>query len=207
MVLPFLDFTVGHTRISRDRYPQGEDGEDEALWRAGLVRFLDDEVVDAIMDPRYKDVRRAGSNQTWMHDTIKMRYRGLKDIQSTSRERAAGSQRESMPRMQSSPITSSQTVSSTYPLPGHTVLYKGLDQTRLSDLFNPDGTIQGLGGMTTSRQPPHGKVLIMTALCSSMAAAVFASTPSAQTRPVGTSWNSVQKHVSKSGQFKSCRAS
>lgn len=117
---------------------------------------LDAEACEAITDEAYQDVRQTASCLYWAIDTIQMRYRGLVDIQSLSRQREQARQRDQSRQKQesnkgskASQPTSRRSISGTQRLnpgietttalspdvansaPGYLTLWKGVDQARI----------------------------------------------------------------------------
>jgi hypothetical protein len=69
--------------------------EDDEEWIATMdVCGINTELQDAILDPHYKSIRLSESCKFWLDDTIRMRYRGLLEIQKASRERHIALQHE-----------------------------------------------------------------------------------------------------------------
>lgn len=64
-------------------------GEDDTAWRHALaLASVSQPLVDAIMDPVFKDLRLTADAQFWTTDTFDMRYASLKAIQRASRARS-----------------------------------------------------------------------------------------------------------------------
>ncbi|KAK3945749.1 hypothetical protein QBC46DRAFT_455040 [Diplogelasinospora grovesii] len=88
----FDDMIIGSLENQADRA-----GLDDEQWRACLDACgISADLQDAIMDPIFKYLRLCESCLWWVKDTIRMRYAGLKDIQSSSREREEELRRRQM---------------------------------------------------------------------------------------------------------------
>ena len=82
--IPFFDFICGQLENYKD-----VDGDDDAKWRQCLDQCgIDTAVQEAIMDPKYKNIRLTNSCLFWLRDTIEMRYAHLEGIKRASRQPA-----------------------------------------------------------------------------------------------------------------------
>ncbi len=169
--VPFLDFIIGHA--TRGNKPDTI-GESDIEWRECLDTCgIASDTQAAIMDPNFTFLRLSRSCLDWVRDTIKMRYAGLQDIQRASRQRemklrreesrpgsstggsagagredggrrsTSGLQQQSMAGM-SVDVWGSARATAARDAPGYTVLYKGIDQGRISSLFGEDGTVSDI---------------------------------------------------------------
>ncbi|KAK0737417.1 hypothetical protein B0T21DRAFT_347788 [Apiosordaria backusii] len=76
----FLTFVLNHVTNRKDTW-----SEDESEWHAVLEDCgVNDDVKDAIMDPRFEQIRGCETCLGWVKDTVEMRFRGLRRIQEQS---------------------------------------------------------------------------------------------------------------------------
>lgn len=69
--------------------------EDDQSWRDCMTTCgIGGQLQDDILDPFFKNIRMTESCVFWLIDTVEMRWRGLKEIQATSRDRAHASRRQ-----------------------------------------------------------------------------------------------------------------
>ncbi|QUC18130.1 uncharacterized protein UV8b_02371 [Ustilaginoidea virens] len=88
--ITFIDFILGHVG------PQAQDvyDDDDSPWFEYMARCgINGELQEAIMDPRFKNVRLTNSCLYWLRDAIEVRYLGLQAIEVASREREQALQR------------------------------------------------------------------------------------------------------------------
>ena len=91
LVVYFDEFIVGHTCIEANNAAYDDD---DMAWQTCLEAYgLDSDFIQGIMEPRFRELRLAESAFFWAKDTIEVRYRGLREIQAASRQRAMALQR------------------------------------------------------------------------------------------------------------------
>ncbi|WZH49823.1 hypothetical protein QYS62_011039 [Fusarium acuminatum] len=144
----FPDWVKGHASYSNNVWE-----DDTAAWLNSIKTWgIATELRDAIMDKRFKSARLSGTCTGWVRDNIKMRYAYLEAIHEASNERgrmiqcAESCHSESGP---SDPGGQSITIIScnspeaiaSQSAPGMTVLYRAVDQGRISRLFDNQGNL------------------------------------------------------------------
>lgn len=88
------DFTFEDLFIGPLRGEVDPGSEDDADWFASMTSWgIDETTQDVIMNPIFKTIRLTNSCLYWIVDTLKMRYRGLGEIQEASRHRDMQRQR------------------------------------------------------------------------------------------------------------------
>jgi hypothetical protein len=167
----FLDMVIGSIESKRDVLDDNDPQWRACMDACGIAR----NVQDAIMDHHFKYIRLSNSCLYWVLDTIEMRYCGLQDIQRTSWARemelqrmasrsmssghqrghgstAAGSQQRSVSGHQqqgtariSAKVWGSASAMAARHAPGYTVLFKAIDQARISGLFDNTGALSDIG--------------------------------------------------------------
>ncbi|KAI6779876.1 uncharacterized protein J7T54_001964 [Emericellopsis cladophorae] len=90
--MPFIDFVSGHIE---GRHIDAVDEDDQEWRRCMDACGVAKEFQDAIMDPVFKPIRGTESCVFWIVETMRMRYRGLEEIQTASREREMALRRAS----------------------------------------------------------------------------------------------------------------
>lgn len=90
--MPFIEFAIGYIQgPHRDTWE-----ENDQAWRTCMNSLgVSDELQDAILDPIFREIRLGDSCVFWVVDSMQMRYRGLEEIQQTSREREMAIKRAS----------------------------------------------------------------------------------------------------------------
>jgi len=146
------------------------------------------ETQSAIMDERFTYLRLSQSCLGWVVDTIWMRYAGLEDIQRTSLTREMKLRRTSLrPNAESSSTSlaysgrsrgrsvsgdqqrgtpgitlsswSSAQAQAARNAPGHTVLFKGIDQGRIRGLFDESGNLADISKLESERPTDFSPLL------------------------------------------------
>ncbi|KAM3563006.1 hypothetical protein ARSEF4850_002547 [Beauveria asiatica] len=131
--MSFLYFMTG---ISRARDTTSSRDED---WTAAMTGWgIKPELQQAIIDPIFNSIRHTHSCAFWVKDTIKMRYAALEQTQKTSQERnallAQGRTAESIERQfRDETQTANARAAAARNAPGHTILYRGMDEGRAID--------------------------------------------------------------------------
>ncbi|KAK3364302.1 hypothetical protein B0T25DRAFT_442534 [Lasiosphaeria hispida] len=169
--LTFVDFILGYYEYGPDAVGDNDDAWYACLDTCGIAS----ETQAALMDPHFAYLRRSQSCSYWVRDTIEMRYAGLEDIQRASRDREMALQRAAMrPGGSSSsslaPSGERRSISglqhrnmtgiidvwgsarflAAQNAPGHTVLYKALDQARIAGLFDDQGNLVEIDTLLSS---------------------------------------------------------
>ncbi|KAG9251633.1 uncharacterized protein F5Z01DRAFT_752748 [Emericellopsis atlantica] len=127
--MPFIDFATGH--IKRGQMDVVDEDDQEWYHRmdsCGIAK----ELQDAIMDPVFKRIRLTESCFLWIADTMRMRYRG-----STS------------PSMERVTALSPAAESASH-APGYTIVFKTVDEARISGLHDSDGKVINLQSLISS---------------------------------------------------------
>ncbi|KAJ5598451.1 hypothetical protein N7537_008535 [Penicillium hordei] len=155
--VPFIDVAEGHLDNSPDT-----GAENDAEWFHCMNLYgINHELQEALMDPKFRSIRLTESCKFWIWDTFQLRNRALQAVQEASRERDIASRREaSRPGQSSSGGSGRQSISDSLRMvpwlsretalseaattaasraPGHTTLYTGIDQARVTRLFDDDG--------------------------------------------------------------------
>lgn len=74
--VPFIDFAKGHIGSALDTCE-----DDDAQWFHCMELYgISNELREAIMDPKFRQIRLTESCKFWVQDTFKLRYRGLKAL-------------------------------------------------------------------------------------------------------------------------------
>ncbi|KAK3363952.1 hypothetical protein B0T25DRAFT_576400 [Lasiosphaeria hispida] len=174
----FFDFLVGRATggSKPDTTGEGDTEWYECLDACGIAP----DTQAAIMDPNFTILRLSRSCLDWVRDTIEMRYAGLQDIQRASRQREmelgrgasrpgsstggssagagrgdggrrsiSGLQQQGMASM-AADVWEPARAAAARNAPGFTVLYKGIDQGRISSLFGEDGTLSDIDALLSS---------------------------------------------------------
>ncbi|CAG8018207.1 unnamed protein product [Penicillium nalgiovense] len=167
--VPFIDFAKGHIGSALDTCE-----DDDAQWFHCMELYgISNELREAIMDPKFRQIRLTESCKFWVQDTFKLRYRGLKAVQAASREREMANRREaSRPGQTRSTDSGQRSISDSLRMapwlshetalspaatsaaenaPGYTTLFKGVDRARVETLFQDSKRV--LVGCLGSRQP------------------------------------------------------
>lgn len=165
----FDEFIIGHTCIEANNATYDDD---DMAWQSCLEAYgLDSDFIQGIMDPRFRELRLAESAFFWAKDTIEVRYRGLREIQAASRQRAmalqrlagrnpdsqssiaqtarqsiSGAQQDANPGISWHSWTSASAIARRN-TPGVLTLYKALDQARLLGLFDANGNVVNIGAL------------------------------------------------------------
>lgn len=141
--IDFDSMATGHTR----RGVEDVSGYDDAAWFA-LMRQngVNCQLQDAIMDPRFKDIRLTESCQFWVRDSIKMRWRALiSAIEASPRYRELEVYRRMFgpaePHKQEFPGMSVCATEATRLTDGFTLLWRAVQKERAKRAFAPDGTV------------------------------------------------------------------
>ncbi|OQD98083.1 hypothetical protein PENSOL_c010G06911 [Penicillium solitum] len=167
--IPFIEVAEGYLDSATDTCD-----DDDSAWFDCLDNYgMSTELTHAIMDTKFRHIRLTQSCKFWVQDTLKLRYRGLEEVQEASRERERATQREaSRPgtnnpgppaqrsiseSLRSAPWMSPETALSSFATgaaankPGEIQLYKGMDKAWINDLFRGDGSVHF--GCLASRSP------------------------------------------------------
>ncbi|KAI1140300.1 hypothetical protein F5Y05DRAFT_424226 [Hypoxylon sp. FL0543] len=166
--VPFIDFAVGHIASYGD---DTCDDDNHIWFTYMNAHGINIDTQEAIMDRVFDWVRTTESCHYWLEDTMHMRYRVLQEIQATSVERTRATQRArsrpgssdshnnaSIPGSQNAGRRSISSVQRSLPgisnvtalsheatvaanAPGFTILYKGIDQTRLNGVHDDEGNV------------------------------------------------------------------
>ncbi|CAI7569245.1 unnamed protein product [Penicillium discolor] len=157
--IPFIEVAEGYLDSATDTCD-----DDDSAWLDCLDKYgMSTELTHAIMDTKFRHIRLTQSCKFWVQDTLKLRYRGLEEVQEASRERERATQREaSRPgtnnpgppaqrsiseSLRSAPWMSPETALSSFATgaaankPGEIQLYKGMDKAWINDLFRGDGSV------------------------------------------------------------------
>ncbi|KAG5978140.1 hypothetical protein E4U55_006350 [Claviceps digitariae] len=155
--ITFIEFIVGCLTPSVKDDPC-EDNDDQ--WYQSMDQYgINDELQEAIMDPRFKDLRLSNSCFSWVRNTVEARFLGLREIQETSRERERARQRASQrpggSQMEQTSdlmhdeaaltVMSDPAIEAAHPVPGFTTLFKGMSTARLYNVNDIDSSINVLG--------------------------------------------------------------
>ncbi|KFY40376.1 hypothetical protein V494_03544 [Pseudogymnoascus sp. VKM F-4513 (FW-928)] len=146
----FLDLIMGSLENKVDAI-----SSNDHEWRTCLdARGIDVATQDAIMDPALADLRRTKSCLDWARDSIEMRYKGLVEIQRSSRMRevklqkavddlgwSQGSEKEKGIANTEADIWGSPTAIEALDMPGYTTLFKAVDEARLVGLLDHTGAL------------------------------------------------------------------
>ncbi|KAJ5202181.1 hypothetical protein N7449_004260 [Penicillium cf. viridicatum] len=155
----FIDVAEGHLDNSPDTC-----AENDAEWFHCMNLYgINRELQEAIMDPKFRSIRLTDSCKFWIWDTFHLRNRALQAVQEASRERDMASRREASRPGQSSSVESGRrSISDSLRMvpwishetalseaattaasraPGHTTIYKGIDQARITGLFDDNGNV------------------------------------------------------------------
>ncbi|CDM37174.1 hypothetical protein DTO013E5_9484 [Penicillium roqueforti] len=152
----FIDVAEGHLDYSPDTCSENDAEWFHCMNLYGITR----ELQEAIMDPKFRSIRLTDSCKSWIRDTFQLRNRALQAVQEASRERDMASRREASRPGQSSsgrrsisdslrmvPWLSHETALSEAATtaasraPGHTTIYKGIDQALITELFDHNGNL------------------------------------------------------------------
>lgn len=155
----FIDVVEGHLDHSPDTC-----AENDAEWFHCMDLYrINRELKEAIMDPKFRSIRLTNSCKFWIWDTFQLRNRALQAVQEASRERDMASRREASRPGQSSSVESGRrSISDSLRMvswlshetalseaattaasraPDHTTIYKGIDQPRITRLFDDNGNV------------------------------------------------------------------
>ncbi|KOS37762.1 hypothetical protein ACN38_g11440 [Penicillium nordicum] len=155
----FIDVAEGHLDNSPDTC-----AENDAEWFHCMDLYgINRELQEEIMDPKFRSIRLTESCKFWIWDTFRLRNRALQAVQEASRERDMASRREaSRPEQSSSVGSERRSISDSLRMvpwlsretalseaattaasraPGHTTIYKGIDQARVTGLFDDNGNV------------------------------------------------------------------
>lgn len=167
--IPFIEVAEGYLDSATDTCE-----DDDSVWLDCLDKYgMSTELTHAIMDTKFRHIRLTQSCKFWVQDTLKLRYRGLEEVQEASRERERATQRQaSRPginnpgppaqrsiseSLRSALWMSPETALSSFATgaaankPGEIQLYKGMDKACINDLFRGDGSVHF--GCLASRSP------------------------------------------------------
>ncbi|KAF3076432.1 hypothetical protein CFAM422_001456 [Trichoderma lentiforme] len=172
--LTFMDYIVGYSYGHRYDPDLNANDDDDAKWYACLDRCgINKDTQEAIMDPVFRRTRLTEACIFWIRNTIELRYEALKSsIQEASREVEQASQegstsqgtsrgeigaRSDSETIRKTPWASQDTAMSEAALcatnvPGTITLYKGMDRSRLTRLYDSNGNLDD--GRTLSSRPP-----------------------------------------------------
>ncbi|KAM6486005.1 hypothetical protein HDV62DRAFT_352984 [Trichoderma sp. SZMC 28011] len=170
--LTFMDYIVGYSYGHGHRYdPElNANDDDDAKWYACLDRCgINKDTQEAIMDPVFRRTRLTEACVFWIRNTIELRYEALKSsIQEASRDSLEGSASHDTSRegagahsdsetIRMTPWVSQDTAMSEAALcttnaPGSLTLYKGMDRSRLTRLFDRNGNLDDTRALS-SRSP------------------------------------------------------
>ncbi|KAG0155810.1 hypothetical protein PDIDSM_2983 [Penicillium digitatum] len=149
--MPFMDIVQGYI----DNSPDTCEDNDAEWFRCFNLYGIHRELQEVIMDPKFRYIRLTESCKFWVLDTFQLRNRALQTAQDASRERDMARRREASRSRQSSSVGSGQrSISDSLRVvmpwlsretalseaaataasrkPGHTTLYKRIDQARAS---------------------------------------------------------------------------
>ena len=155
----FIDVAEGHLDNSPDTC-----AENDAEWFHYMNLYgVNRELQDAIMDPKFRSIRLSNSCKFWIRDTFHLRNRALQAVQEASRERDMTSRGEAsrpghgssvesgrrsnsdslrmVPWLSHETALSEAATASASRAPGHTTIYKGIDQARITGLFDNNGNV------------------------------------------------------------------
>ncbi|KAJ5415076.1 hypothetical protein N7465_003771 [Penicillium sp. CMV-2018d] len=155
----FIDVAEGHLDNSPDTC-----AENDAEWFHCMNLYgINRELQEAIMDSKFRSIRLTESCKFWIWDTFQLRNRALHAVQEASRERDMASRREASRPGQSSSVGSGRrSISGSLRIvpwlsretalseaattaasraPGHATIYKGIDQPRITGLFDDNGNV------------------------------------------------------------------
>lgn len=132
----FLDFIIGcSVENTVDTV-----AEDDLEWRECLDACgINTATQDAIMDPKFRYVRRSNSCLHWARDTIEMRYKGMENLQQLG---TAG--------IEADIWGSPNAIAALDDSPGYTILFKAIDQTRIARLLDQSGAVSRIETLLTS---------------------------------------------------------
>lgn len=155
----FIDVAEGHL----DNFPDTCEENDADWFQCMDLYGINRELQEAIMNPKFRWIRLTESCKFWVWDTFRLRNRALQAVQEASRERDMASRREASRPGQNSPVRSGRrSISDSLRIvpwlsretalseaattaasraPGHTTLYKGIDQALVRSLFDNDGNV------------------------------------------------------------------
>ncbi|KAL7786840.1 hypothetical protein V8C43DRAFT_324191 [Trichoderma afarasin] len=170
--LTFMDYIVGYSYGHGHRYdPElNANDDDDAKWYDCMDRCgINKDTQGAIMDPVFKRTRLTEACVFWIRNTIELRYEALKSsIQEASRDSLEGSASHDTSRegadarfdsetLRMTPWVSQDTAMSEAALcatnaPGSLTLYKGMDRSRLTRLFDRNGNLDDTRALS-SRSP------------------------------------------------------
>lgn len=133
-VISFLDFMTIAIGSSQDTTSSRDQD-----WIACMTAWgIEPELQQAIVDPVFNSIRHSESCAFWIKDTIHMRYAALKQVEKTSRQRNAflaqgktAAWIENHLRIETQSETARAYAARN--APGHTVLYKGIDEGRIAN--------------------------------------------------------------------------
>ncbi|KAH8812206.1 hypothetical protein F5884DRAFT_843557 [Xylogone sp. PMI_703] len=173
----FIDFVTGYLRRGG---VDAVDDNDQAWHSCMNGCGISAELQQAIMDPVFRTIRLTESCVFWIRDTMKMRYKGLEAARESSRKCAMDAQRADLrprvsyfvqdsqgsistasgrsesslqmmePGISQDTAMSHAAVSSGMNASGSTILYKGVDQSRLKGLFDDSGNVVEMNRLLSS---------------------------------------------------------
>ncbi|KAL7960377.1 hypothetical protein V8C34DRAFT_312709 [Trichoderma compactum] len=172
--LTFVDYVVGYSYGHRYDSDLNAHDDDDAKWYACMDRCgINKDTQDAIMDSVFKRTRLTESCIFWIRNTIELRYEALKStIQEASREMEQASPegstsqgtsrggigaRSDSETIRMTPWVSQDTAMSEAALcatnaPGSLTLYRGMERSRLTRLFDSNGNLDNIQAL--SSRPP-----------------------------------------------------
>ncbi|KAK1249356.1 hypothetical protein MKX07_002872 [Trichoderma sp. CBMAI-0711] len=134
---PFLNPII---EFSYYRFDLDADDGDDSKWLDCMGQCgINQATQTAIMDPVYKRVRLTRSCLHWLRDTMKLRYRTLKEVLEA---RARG------PPGVSTDFAMSE--AALFAVPAMTTLYKSVDTASIPHLFDKDGNVKNIADLATS---------------------------------------------------------
>ncbi|OTA04020.1 hypothetical protein A9Z42_0045660 [Trichoderma parareesei] len=146
---PFLNPII---EFSYYRFDLDADDGDDSKWLDCMGQCgINQATHTAIMDPVYKRVRLTRSCLHWLRDTMKLRYRALKEVLE-ARERGVSAMPPERPASQQhgAPTAGPPGVSTDFAMseaalfavPAMTTLYKSVDTASIPHLFDKDGNVK-----------------------------------------------------------------
>ncbi|KAK4085186.1 uncharacterized protein Triagg1_176 [Trichoderma aggressivum f. europaeum] len=172
--LTFMDYVVGCSYGHRYDPDLNAHDDDDAKWYECMDRCgINKDTRDAIMDPVFRHTRLTESCIFWIRNTIEFRYEALKSsIQEASREMEQASPEDSTSQgtsrggigarsdsetIRMTPWVSQDTAMSEAALcatnaPGSLTLYRGMERSRLTTLFDSNGNLDNIRAL--SSRPP-----------------------------------------------------
>ncbi|ESZ94536.1 hypothetical protein SBOR_5079 [Sclerotinia borealis F-4128] len=129
-VARYTMYEFGFLEFALEAVPSSELEDGQEAWTTHMLGWgVAAELVDAIMDTQFADVRGTESAQYWVRDTMSIRYLGLEGLKKASilrdelRQNPAGSFRGN--------IAVATTTARPSNVPGNLVLYKAISKDRI----------------------------------------------------------------------------